>query len=198
VEQEPLSGEQLATELTRDAQVEVVWCRNTDGSVNCVQSRGEPCPLADPVAFVLDVRSGVEGGLSSGEAGVVCAEALGVPVIVAGPTRPTSHEASWAAASVALGDAASFCGHLLNHTRAYQELRVEHQVRSLLRRYGEDVGDLEVKLVRWPSSTVVVVRSGRLPSTATCDAIDAALRAARPPLAEVVGVSFTTHRDQPL
>lgn len=195
VEDRPFAADGVAAQLHEHGDVVVTWCRDVHGEVTCGYVVNQRCPLREPVELVIDVRSSAVGELTAGELGVACAGVAGIPIVAACSTRPGAEEAPWALATCAIEDAAGFSRQLLGHPGPWQELRLEDLVRRVLGMRQEDVGEVEVDVVRWPGAATVVVRTERLPGAASCAAVDRAVRGAlRTDVgkADAVGLSFTT------
>jgi hypothetical protein len=194
VEDHPFAADDVAGELASRGDAHLAWCRDDRGDVTCEGVVNDGCPLLGHVDLVLDVRRGT-GDLAAGELGVACAGVAGLPVVVAGPTRPPLGDAPWAVATCSSSDAAAFCGHLLAHPDAWVELRLEDLARRILRMRHEDVGRLDVRLLRWPSAVTLVVRSDFPLTPGSCDAVSGEMRALRPrpwPDDVETAVSFST------
>lgn len=194
VEQLPFSADVAAAHL-KDHGAMVVWCRASDGRIECAESALATCPLHGPVDLVLDVRAGANTGLAGGELGVACAGLDGIPVVAAGPVRPSEEETPWALARCRIDEAAAFCLRVLDHPQPWESLRMHDLVRRVVDLRGDDVGEIRVDLSRWREAVRVHVGTQRQPSEATCAAIDRAVRALKPRIApddvEVV-LSFTS------
>lgn len=195
VEERPATADHIAAQLQGQRTTRVLWCRGADGRVTCDQVASATCPLMEDVDLVLDVRTGGTERLTGDELGVACAAVAGIPVVAAAPLRPTRSEAPWAVATCTLDEAADFCSSLLDNPDPWQEQRLEDLVRRIVAMREGGIGEVAVDLVRWPEAVTVVIRTQRRPSADTCAAIDAAVRAIRPPIAPdgvAVGLSFST------
>lgn len=195
VEEQPAAADPIAAQLQVRRPTRVVWCRAPDGRVTCDQVASGTCPMLEHVDVVLDVRTGGPHRLTSGELGVACTGAAGIPVVAAAPRRPARVEAPWAVARCTLEEAADFVLHLLANPDPWKELQLEDLVRRVVATRGEDVGEVKVDLIRWPDAVTIVIRTERLPSAATCAVIDNAVRVIGPKVAPDgvdLGLSFTT------
>jgi len=196
VEDRPFVADPIASALLAPHDVAVGWCRDAQGEVTCDGFVNEQCPLHEQVELVLDVRAASASRLMGGELGVACAGVVGIPVVATGPTRPDKTDAPWAVATCSAEDASDFCRQLLDHPQVFEDQRVDDLVHRVLQMRGDEVGEVAVDVVRWPGSVAVVVRCEALPSSATCGAVDQAVREAwrtRTDGDHEVSLSFTTH-----
>ena len=198
VEEEPFAGDAIAAELRDRKHIPVTWCRGSDGLVDCTEKVRGGCPLHGPVDLVLDVRTGSGDRLTGGELGVACAALEGIPVVAAGPVRPGPEEAPWALARCTLDEAAELFSHVLEHTDAWQNLRLEDLVRRVASMGEEEVGELSVDVVRWPDAVTVVVATSTPLSPATCAEVDRALRSLTPRIAPAGAELFLSFTGLPL
>ena len=183
VEELPFTADAVAAQLRGRRPTKVLWCRGPDGRVPCSLAPRTDCPLAECVDVVVDVRTAQGEELTSGEAGVACAGAVGIPVIAAVPEGPDVRRVPWALATCALDDVADFCLHVHDHPDQWRRQRLEDLVQRVLRMRDEEGGRVTADLRPWLTCLTILIRTERSLSASACEAVDAALRAVEPPIA---------------